>query len=147
MFLAIKAVMKNTVVLMMLVLMAGWARAEGLRNENPGEFEFVHCFSADAKSKDIILHYVIDRRNEDRQKLYTARAAKNAKAKNIKSLNLADDNLLVNTIDTVDVSWVSVAKDLKIEVNILDNGGYRMTGTLTDKTVAAPIICQDVTVE
>lgn len=118
-----------------------------LKIVNPEEFQFVHCTPASVSDKALVKHYVVDVRNERQHKLYSMIATKDSKAKNMRNLRLIDNRLLVNTITTVDVSWVSARNNLTFELNILDNGGYAMDGTLTQNGVSTPVSCIDSSLE
>ncbi|MEQ1721781.1 MAG: hypothetical protein ABL930_01305 [Pseudobdellovibrio sp.] len=118
-----------------------------LKIVNPEEFQFVHCVPSTVSDKALVKHYVIDVRNERQHKLYSMIAAKEVKAKDMRNLRLVDNRLLTNTITTVDVSWISTRNDLTFQLNILDNGGYSMDGTLTQAGVETPVFCGDSSLE
>ncbi|AGH95094.1 hypothetical protein [Pseudobdellovibrio exovorus] len=112
--------------------------------QSPNEFEFIHCITEN-KGSAVVPHFVIDIRAENHV-LYRAVAPAEARVTDL-SLVLIDENLQANTIDTVDVSWVSLKNNLSLELNILDNGGYIMDGVLNQGKSQYPIMCRDVTVE
>lgn len=123
---------------------AGTSSASSLTIQSPNEFEFIHCITEN-KGSATVPHFVIDIRAENHV-LYRAVAPAEARVTDLK-LALIDENLLTNTIDTVDVSWVSAKNNLSLELNILDNGGYIMDGVLNQGKSQYPIMCRDVTVE
>jgi hypothetical protein len=138
--------MKSFFTVLSIMIFAVSARA-ALKIVNPEEFQFIHCVPSTVSSKTIVKHYVIDVRNERQHKLYSMMAEKKLKAKELRNLRLIDNRLLTNTITTVDVSWVSARNDLTFQLNILDNGGYSMDGTLTLAGVEAPVFCIDLSLE
>lgn len=115
-----------------------------LEIRSANEFEFIHCV-ATVEGSDKVPHLVVDIR-ADNHKLYKAEASPQASASDLE-LTLIDDNLVANTIDTVDVSWVSEKNQLSLELDILDNGGYIMDGVLNQGSDQYPVICRDVTIE
>lgn len=121
------------------------ALSDSLKIENPEEFEFIHCIPVTGSESDVVTHLVVDIRGEQ-HKLYSDVGVRSLTGREL-NLRLLDDKLQNNTIVTADVSWVSVEREIALELNILDNGGYTMDGILTHKRSQAPIICVDVTVE
>jgi hypothetical protein len=138
--------MKSFFAVLLIMIFAVSARA-ALKIVNPEEFQFIHCVPSLVSSRTLVKHYVIDIRNERQHKLYSILAEKELKAKALRNLRLIDNRLLTNTITTVDVSWVSARNDLTFQLNILDNGGYSMDGTLTLAGVDTPVFCTDVSLE
>ncbi|MEK6627239.1 MAG: hypothetical protein AABY53_01330 [Bdellovibrionota bacterium] len=123
-----------------------WAKAQTLKIDAPTEFQFIHCSAQASKNKKLIKHYVIDIRTEQHA-LYAQLAAKNAKATELTNLQLIDDQLLSNTLDVVDVSWISEKSHLTFKLNIMDNDGFLMSGTLAASKIKTKIRCRDITIE
>lgn len=122
------------------------ARAQVLKLEAPAEFQFVHCTAQASKNIVLVKHYVIDIRTEQHA-LYTQLAAKKTKAIALNNLQLVDDRLLANTLEDADVSWVSKKNHLVFKLNILDNDGYLMSGSLDTAKTKIKIRCREVSTE
>ncbi|MBY0554084.1 hypothetical protein K2P97_06125 [bacterium] len=137
----------NSVFALLVSSVVAFSAQAALRIVNPEEFQFVHCTPVSVSDKALVKHYVVDIRNERQHKLYSMIATQDSKAKNLRNLRLIDNRLLVNTITTVDVSWISARNGLRFELNILDNGGYAMDGTLTQNGVSTPVSCIDSSLE
>lgn len=137
----------NSVFALLVSSVVAFSAQAALKIVNPEEFQFVHCTPVSVSDKALVKHYVVDIRNERQHKLYSMIATQDSKAKNLRNLRLIDNRLLVNTITTVDVSWISARNGLRFELNILDNGGYAMDGTLTQNGVSTPVSCIDSSLE
>lgn len=139
-------IMKNLILFLTFVSSSG-AGAQSLEIKNPREFEFVHCTVIAAKNVKRAAHYVIDIRDESAHKLYGENAKPQAKAAELKNLLLVDGNLIQNSLDSVDVSWVSKQKSMQFALNILDNGGQVLQGTVTSSGKTSQLMCRDAALE
>lgn len=120
------------------------SKRELIKIENPGEFEFMHCFSKSAQDTDLITHYVIDIRNDHLQSLYKVNALKKLKAIELNHLILVDSALLPNSVEGFDVSWVSKKADMIFKLTILDTDGTYLEGDLQITNKSVPIRCYEV---
>lgn len=119
-------------------------KRELVKIENPGEFEYMHCFSKSASDTDLITHYVIDIRNEHMHSLYKVNAPKKQKATELSHLVLVDSALLPNSVAGFDVSWVSKKVDMIFKLTILDTDGTYLEGDLQVVNQIIPIRCYEV---
>ena len=121
--------------------------AQTIKIENPHEFEFIHCVSADSGDDETVMHYILDVRNQAQAKLYWDSAPKKAKAVELANLKLLDDQLVMNPLSDVDLSYVSTKNQLMLALNIIDADGFVLDGELRVTKDKYHIHCTDTSLE
>lgn len=123
------------------------ASAQVFKIENPSEYEFLHCVNNEVTDDETVIHYVLDVRNQQQAILFWESAPKKAKAIELSDLKLLDDQLLMNTLSDVDLSYVSVKNQLVLALNISDTDGYVLDGELRVTKDKYRIRCMDTSKE
>ncbi len=132
--------------ILLVLLMGLSANAQDLKISKPAEFQFIHCVQTVSTDAKAAAHFVIDLRDTEKNKLYMQMAPKKAKAKALKQLNIVDGNLQQNVNASADVSW-KTAGNTVISLNIIDNDGYNLEGSLVNEDMTLSLKCVDVTKE
>lgn len=130
-----------------LVFALSAANAQVFKIENPSEFQFIHCVNNEVADNETVIHYVLDVRNQQQAILFWESAPKKARAVELADLKLLDDQLLMNTLSDVDLSYVSVKNQLVLALNISDTDGYVLDGELRVTKDRYRIRCMDTSKE
>lgn len=139
--------MKSLFLALFFVFSTVNVKAQILKIENPQEFEFIHCVNNEVGDEETVIHYVLDVRNQEQAILFWDSAPKKAKASELQDLKLLDDQLLMNTLSDVDLSYVSVKNQLVLALNISDTDGYVLDGELRVTKDKYRIRCMDTSRE
>ncbi len=137
--------MKN-MIYMSLTFLVFSSLAQATQISNQADYEFMHCKATTVKANEAITHYVIDVRDTENYKLYSALALPNVTAAQLK-LELVEDKIEQTVIDGYDLVWKSTAQGLQFNLIIQDNGGQGLTGQLISKSGAIEIGCIDASLE
>lgn len=112
------------------------------------DFEFLHCKPSETKSTDLVVHYIVDIKNNNINQLYVTSGLSTLKGKNLEKLTSIDAQLSeINAETQADMSFVSAKNDLKFKLVIQDTDGQYLSGNIYQKHQTVPVICKDVTVE
>lgn len=110
------------------------------------EFEYMHCSVQSAPADQAVTHYVIDVRDPDQYKLYSAQGAASLNMMQLK-LRLIDERLQQSGTDGYDLVWKSGARALEFKLQIHDDGGQILSGQLVSGGKTSDIGCIDASLE
>ncbi len=142
--------MKNKYCYLVSILtsLIGFTAIADLNLSETNEYEYLHCKDSNASDETIIQHYLIDVKNENVNAIYSASAVKSRIAKNVSNWALLDDNKdLVQTDPKFDVYIISEKNKLTFSLNVQDDGGYSLSGTVLSEDGQTEISCIDIILE
>lgn len=135
-------------VLLFAMGLLGSVSATALDLKNAAEYEYVHCVPMQVAPRKTTVHYIVDVRNPQSYRLYTATPAQqNVKAADLTRVRQIDPLLAQGQSDSWDLVWKSNPARLIFNLNIADNGGQLLIGTLTGSRRTVDIKCIDVALE
>ncbi len=142
--------MKNKYSYLFLVLasLIGFSAMADLHLDGISEYEYLHCKDPKTSEDAIIQHYLIDVKNENINAIYSASAVKSETAKNVSNWALLDDDKnMVQSDPKFDVYIVSEKNKLTFSLNVQDDGGYSLSGSLKSETGQSELSCIDIILE
>lgn len=113
--------------------------------QNAENFQFYHCETKN--TENFLNHYIIDVRNSEVSVLYGSNEIGKMLGKNLKQLQLMDENLLNTNDSQFDISLKSSRNPLFIGLVIKDSDGQYLEGKIVLQNQFANLKCKDITTE
>lgn len=148
-----KQILKSVSILAVGILTSQFSVAQSNKNieqqlKSATDFEFLHCKPSETKSTALVVHYIIDIKNNSINQLYVTSGLSSVKGKDLNKLTSIDKQLSeINAEAQADLSFVSAKNDLKFKLVIQDTDGQYLSGNIYQKHQTVPVICKDVAIE